>query len=98
MDINEFNSLSSVDKLDYILSRLHYAYDLFKIIYESGCGFEQSVLDELEYLGSEFSRIGLKAEEHDFSDVYNELNENITKLTNIVSVVEEYLYKNNIIN
>ena len=46
MDKNDFNNLSDIGKLDYVLDCLYKAHGLFKIIYESGCGFEQQVLDE----------------------------------------------------
>ena len=94
MDINDFNNLSDIGKLDYVLDCLYKAHGLFKIIYESGCGFEQQVIDELEHLGDEFSRIGFMAE----SGVYEDLNKNLTRLSSIVAVIDEYLYKHRKIN
>lgn len=98
MNINDFNNLSDIGKLDYVLDCLYKAHGLFKIIYESGCGFEQQVLDELEYLGDEFSRIGFMAESHDYTGVYEDLNKNLTRLSSIVEVIDEYLYKHRKIN
>ncbi len=98
MDINDFNNLTDTGKIDYVLECLYKAHGLFKIIYESGCGFEQQVLDELEYLGDEFSRIGFMVECHDYTGVYEDLEKNLSKLTAIVSVIDNYLYTSHQIN
>ncbi len=98
MNENDFNNLNDVEKMDYVLTCLYKAHSLFKTIYDSGCGFEQSVINELEHLGDEFSRIGFMVEIQDYTDVYADLNKNLSRLSTIVSVVEEYIYKNRIIN
>ncbi len=98
MNEREFDSLDDIEKMDYVLACLYKAHSLFKVIYDSGCGFEQSVIDELEYLGDEFSRIGFMVEIQDYTDVYTDLNKNLSRLSSIVAVIEEYIYKNRTVN
>ncbi len=98
MNENDFYNLNDVDKMDYVLACLYKAHSLFKTIYDSGCGFEQVVLDELEYLGDEFSRIGFMVELQDYTNVYTDLNNSLSRLSSIVAVVEDYIYKNRKIN
>ncbi len=98
MNENDFYNLDDLDKMDYVLACLYKAHSLFKAIYDSGCGFEQPVLDELEYLGDEFSRIGFMVEEQDYTGVFQDLNKSLSRLSSIVAVVEDYIYKNRQIN
>lgn len=98
MNENEFYNLNDMDKMDYVIACLYKAHSLFRAIYDSGCGFDQTVLDELEYLGDEFSRIGFMVEVQDYTDVYEDLNKNLSRLSSIVAVIEEYIYKNRKIN
>lgn len=98
MNDDQFDALSDTDKLDYVLECLYKAHGFFKAIYDSGCGFQQETLDELEHLGDEFSRIGLMAEERNFSGIYSDLNKNLAKLSSIVSAVSDYVYKNRVLN
>lgn len=98
MNGNEFYNLNDIEKMDYVIACLYKAHSLFKAIYDSGCGFDQSVLDELEYLGDEFSRIGFMVESQDYTDVYEDLNKNLSRLSSIVSVIEDYIYQNRKVN
>lgn len=98
MNGNEFYNLNDTEKMDYVIACLYKAHSLFKAIYDSGCGFDQSVLDELGYLGDEFSRIGFMVEVQDYTDVYEDLNKNLSRLSSIVSVIEDYIYKNRKVN
>ena len=98
MNEREFDSLDDIEKMDYVLACLYKAHSLFKVIYDSGCCFLLCVLDELEYLVYEFSRIVFIVEIQDYTDVYTDLNKNLSRLSSIVAVIEEYIYKNRTVN
>lgn len=88
MDVSEFYNSSDLDKLDYVLNRLNYAYSLFKIIYDSGHDFPEQIIEELGFLGDEFSRIGVFTEDKNYNNIYEDLNKSILRLENIVSTVD----------
>ena len=98
MNLYDFESMNRLGKLDYIIECLYKAHSLFKIIHDSDCGLEQPLIDELEYLGSEFSRIGIMAEEGYFNGLYEEINKNLSKLSGIVTLVESYIYRHRTLN